>query len=80
MVSIVEFLGGLALVFGLFRSWAALPLAFTMLVATLAVHLLQIWILPEAKGLKPGYEQKHFPRDELRGVLRLSASRGGRDG
>lgn len=24
------------------------------------VHLLQIWIQPEAKGLSPGYEQQHF--------------------
>jgi redox-sensitive bicupin YhaK (pirin superfamily) len=40
------------------------------------VHLLQIWILPDKKGLKPGYEQKHF---EI-GGLRLVASRDGRDG
>jgi redox-sensitive bicupin YhaK (pirin superfamily) len=25
------------------------------------VHLLQIWILPERKGLKPAYEQQKFP-------------------
>ena len=24
------------------------------------VHLLQIWLFPEARGLEPGYEQKHF--------------------
>ena len=27
-----------------------------------AVHLLQIWILPEAKGIKPSYEQREFNR------------------
>jgi redox-sensitive bicupin YhaK (pirin superfamily) len=38
------------------------------------VHLLQIWILPEADGIKPSYEQKQFSRDELRGKLRLVAA------
>ena len=27
---------------------------------TEAVHFLQIWLLPEAQRLAPGYEQKHF--------------------
>ena len=40
------------------------------------VHLLQIWLLPDKKGLKPGYEQQHF---EIEG-LRLVASRDGGDG
>jgi hypothetical protein len=44
------------------------------------VHFLQIWILPEKRGLAPGYEQKHFAPDARRGVLRLVASRDGRDG
>jgi len=39
------------------------------------VHLLQIWILPEATGIKPSYEQKQFNRDELRGRLQLIAVR-----
>ncbi len=39
------------------------------------VHLLQIWILPEQKGLEPGYEQKSFPVEEKRGKLRLIAAR-----
>lgn len=43
-------------------------------------HLLQIWILPEANRLTPGYEQKLFPAEEKQGKLRLVASRGGDDG
>jgi len=31
------------------------------------VHLLQIWLLPERKGLKPEYEQLAFPDKDLRG-------------
>ena len=44
------------------------------------VHLLQIWILPNAEGLQPGYEQKAFSEDERRGQMRLIASNEGRDG
>jgi redox-sensitive bicupin YhaK (pirin superfamily) len=44
------------------------------------VHLLQLWIIPEKRGLTPSYEQKTFPEAEKRGRLRLVASRGGRDG
>ena len=44
------------------------------------VHFLQIWIMPETKGLAPGYEQKSFSADEKHGRLRLVASRDGRDG
>ncbi len=44
------------------------------------VHLLQIWIVPEARGLEPSYEQKSFADAEKRGRLRLLASRAGRDG
>ncbi len=44
------------------------------------VHFLQIWILPEQKGIDPGYEQKTFTPDEKHGVLRLVGSRDGRDG
>jgi quercetin 2,3-dioxygenase len=44
------------------------------------VHLLQIWILPGTRGLKPGYEQKTFTDDEKRNRLRLVASADGRDG
>jgi redox-sensitive bicupin YhaK (pirin superfamily) len=44
------------------------------------VHLLQIWILPGEKGLKPGYEQKAFSAEEKINQLRLVASPDGRDG
>ena len=43
------------------------------------VHLLQIWILPNAENLTPGYEQKAFSEEERRGVMRLIASGDGRD-
>jgi quercetin 2,3-dioxygenase len=43
-------------------------------------HLLQIWILPERRGIEPGYEQKEFPSGEKRGKLRLIASPDGKDG
>lgn len=44
------------------------------------VHLLQIWILPEANGIRPGYEQKKFDDASKRGALKLVASPDGRDG
>jgi len=44
------------------------------------VHFLQIWIMPEESGTKPGYEQKYFDDAEKRGKLRLVASRNGEDG
>lgn len=43
-------------------------------------RLLQIWILPESKGIEPGYEQKSFPKEEKQGQFRLLASSDGRDG
>jgi redox-sensitive bicupin YhaK (pirin superfamily) len=43
------------------------------------VHLLQIWILPNAEDLTPGYEQKAFSDEERRGQMRLIASGDGRD-
>jgi quercetin 2,3-dioxygenase len=42
------------------------------------VHLLQIWIMPEAKGLPPSYEDRTFPREEKLNQLRLVASHDGR--
>lgn len=44
------------------------------------VHFLQIWILPEEKGLEPGYEEKRFEREEKLDRLRLVGSQNGRDG
>lgn len=44
------------------------------------VHFLQIWFLPERRGLTPGYEQKNFDADAKRNRLRLVASPDGRDG
>lgn len=38
------------------------------------VHLLQIWIMPEERGLKPSYEQKFIPEAEKKGRLRIIAS------
>jgi redox-sensitive bicupin YhaK (pirin superfamily) len=44
------------------------------------VHFLQIWILPAAQGIRPGYEQRAFPAEDRRGRLRVLASSDGRDG
>ncbi len=44
------------------------------------VHLLQIWILPWAEGLKSTYEDRTFSAEEKTNQLRLIASDDGRDG
>jgi redox-sensitive bicupin YhaK (pirin superfamily) len=44
------------------------------------VHFLQIWIEPNRFGVKPGYEQKNFTREEKKGRLRLVASPDGANG
>ena len=44
------------------------------------VRLLQIWIMPDKQGHKPGYEQKSFPNDEKQGKLRVIASPDGKNG
>jgi len=44
------------------------------------VHLLQIWMFPEEKGLKPVYDQRNFSDADKRRKLRLLASPDGRDG
>jgi redox-sensitive bicupin YhaK (pirin superfamily) len=43
-----------------------------------AVHLLQIWIQPDRKGVKPRYAEKSFAKAKT-GVLHLVASKAGRD-
>ena len=43
-------------------------------------HFLQIWILPDRRGITPSYEQKHFDTASKRGRLRLVASNDGADG
>ncbi len=43
-------------------------------------HFLQIWILPRERGIRPGYEQKHFDAAAKRGRLALVASPDGREG
>ena len=47
---------------------------------TWLTHFLQIWIEPKFTGIRPSYEQKHFPAAEKRGRLRLIASPDGREG
>ncbi|MBK5260337.1 MAG: pirin family protein [Thermoanaerobaculia bacterium] len=48
--------------------------------ATDPVHFLQIWIMPDQRGITPGYEQKRFAETERRGTLRVVASPDARDG
>jgi quercetin 2,3-dioxygenase len=44
------------------------------------VHFLQIWIMPDARGIEPGYEERHFSAPDRRGRLRLIASPDRADG
>jgi redox-sensitive bicupin YhaK (pirin superfamily) len=44
------------------------------------VHFLQIWLIPEKRGIKPSYEQKPVPLEERRGKLRLVAAPDGPEG
>jgi redox-sensitive bicupin YhaK (pirin superfamily) len=43
------------------------------------VHLLQIWLMPEADALPASYEDRTFPREEKQNRLRLIASRDARE-
>lgn len=38
------------------------------------VHFYQIWIFPDRKGLRPTYDQRHFPEEAWRNVLLPVAS------
>ncbi|GGM16435.1 quercetin 2,3-dioxygenase [Pseudomonas asuensis] len=44
------------------------------------VHFLQIWIVPNARGAEPRYQQKHFSAESKRGQLRLVLSPTGEQG
>ena len=44
------------------------------------VHLYQIWLFPERKGIAPSYEQKRFAEEERHNQLRMVASREATDG
>jgi quercetin 2,3-dioxygenase len=44
------------------------------------VHLYQIWLLPERRGITPSYEQKRFAEEERHNQLRLVASHDANDG
>lgn len=43
-------------------------------------HLLQIWVVPHAKGLTPRYAEWSHPAAEAAGRFRVAASADGRDG
>lgn len=44
------------------------------------VHFLQIWLQPNAMGVEPSYDQRHFPVEERRGRWELLVSPDGRNG
>ncbi|MGC7404691.1 pirin family protein [Pandoraea pneumonica] len=46
---------------------------------TSPVHFLQIWIVPNEKGITPEYQQQRFTPEEKRGRLRLIMSPDGAD-
>ncbi|HEX6372240.1 MAG TPA: DoxX family protein [Longimicrobium sp.] len=67
-VGLLELLGGLALIIGLGTRWISLPLAVTMLVAIVQVHLSKGFFNPE------GYE---FPLTLLAATVGLTLTGGG---
>ena len=48
--------------------------------STEPVHFLQIWLQPNAFGVEPGYDQKHFPIEERHGQWVLLVSPDGHGG
>ncbi|MDJ0554529.1 MAG: pirin family protein [Microcoleaceae cyanobacterium MO_207.B10] len=44
------------------------------------VHFLQIWLLPDTKGIKPTYDQEAFDIAKNSGQLKLVAAKDGRNG
>ena len=48
--------------------------------ATKPVHLVQIWIMPDQRGLKPGYGQRIIPAAEKANKFRLIAAKNAGDG
>ena len=48
--------------------------------AVTSVHFLQIWIIPDVRGIAPEYEQRNYPDRERRGQLRQFASADGAEG
>jgi redox-sensitive bicupin YhaK (pirin superfamily) len=44
------------------------------------VHFLQIWIVPDRRGVEPRYQQRHFDAAGKRGALRLIISPDAADG
>jgi redox-sensitive bicupin YhaK (pirin superfamily) len=48
--------------------------------ATEPFHMLQIWLMPNALGIAPKYEQKRFAVQDEADKLHLLASKDGRDG
>jgi redox-sensitive bicupin YhaK (pirin superfamily) len=44
------------------------------------VHFLQIWLQPNAMGVEPSYDQRHFPVEQRRGYWVLMVSPDGRNG
>jgi redox-sensitive bicupin YhaK (pirin superfamily) len=45
-----------------------------------SVHFLQIWLQPNALGVEPSYDQRHFPVEDRRGRWELLVSPDGRNG
>ena len=44
------------------------------------LRFLQVWIIPEVRGIPPAYEQRAFSGADKRGRLKLIGSKDGRDG